>query len=121
MGFLVPLCVTGMDSCPPQGGGNVAVLPGAHQCSDVTYSWTPCSVLLHFAKHSGCRTRKQETAVPSLQSQGQGAVPGEERKGFLSRASGKHERTQYILGVLSTKSEGRFRVKQGCKGRQGQV
>ena len=82
--------MTGMDSCPPQGVGNVTALPGPQQRSDVTHSWTSCSVLLHFAKHSGC---------PPCSQKGQGAVPGEERKGFLSRASQKHERTQYILGV----------------------
>lgn len=40
-----------------------------------TYSWTPYSVLLHFAKRSGCRTRKQETAVPSPPSEGTGSCP----------------------------------------------
>lgn len=41
----------------------------------------------------------ESSALPPVRRDRELSLPGEELKGFLLRASGKHERTQYILGV----------------------
>lgn len=122
--FCSPFCVTGMDSwVRPQKCGTVAVLPGAHQCSDghvLLDSMLP-GPLPAFCKALRVQDKKTGDSSPLLQSQGQGSrVPGRNARAFSESLREAWERTQYILGVLKVQSlKGDLGSYQGCKGRQG--